>query len=83
MNYLHEDFESPGNLATFRPDAREANRHINDVIPRDLVRVNIDLGQMGVGGDNSWRARTHPQYCLTSSHYNYSFRIVPVTVPLR
>ena len=59
MNYLHEDFESPGNLSGYRPDAKLVNTHIDDVRPRDLVRVNIDYGQMGVGGDDSWGARTH------------------------
>ncbi len=78
MNYLHEDFESQGRLAGYRPDAKLVNRHISDVIPRDLVRVNIDYGQMGVGGDNSWGARTHPQYCLTAREYRYGFRMVPL-----
>jgi beta-galactosidase len=78
MNYLHEDFESPGRLAGYRPDAKLVNRHISDVVPRDLVRVNIDYGQMGVGGDNSWGERTHPQYCLLEKTYRYSFRMVPL-----
>ncbi len=78
MNYLHEDFESQGNLAGYRPDAGLVNRHIDDVSPRDLVCVNIDYGQMGVGGDNSWGARTHPEYCLREPEYRYSFRIVPL-----
>jgi len=78
MNYLHEDFESPGRLAGYRPDAKLVNRHISDVIPRDLVRVNIDYGQMGVGGDDSWGERTHPQYCLLERKYNYSFRMMPL-----
>jgi beta-galactosidase len=78
LNYLHEDFESPGRLAGYRPDAKTINRHTCDVVPRDLVCVNIDYGQMGVGGDNSWGARTHPAYCLTQPEYNYSFRMVPL-----
>ncbi|MFZ2287657.1 MAG: glycoside hydrolase family 2 TIM barrel-domain containing protein [Bacteroidales bacterium] len=78
MNYLHEDFESQGNLSGYRPDAKLVNRHLNDVSPRDLVRVNIDYGQMGVGGDDSWGARTHPQYCLRDKKYEYSFRMVPL-----
>lgn len=78
MNYLHEDFESSGRLAGYRPDAKLINRHISDVVPRDLVCVNIDYGQMGVGGDDSWGERTHPQYCLLEKEYNYSFRMVPV-----
>ncbi len=78
MNYLHDDFESPGNLSAYRPDAKTVNRHLDDVSPRDLVRVNIDYGQMGVGGDDAWGARTHPQYCLREVKYEYSFRMVPL-----
>jgi beta-galactosidase len=33
---------------------------------------------MGVGGDNSWGAFTHPQYRLLKDSYEYSFRIRPV-----
>jgi beta-galactosidase len=32
---------------------------------------------MGVGGDNSWGARTHKEYRLEGSTYSYSFIIVP------
>ena len=78
MNYLHEDFESPGKIAGYRPDAKLVNTHIDDVRPRDLVHINIDYGQMGVGGDDSWGARTHEKYCLRDTRYDYSFRIIPV-----
>jgi beta-galactosidase len=43
------------------------------------VNLNIDLGQMGVGGDNSWGAPIHPEYRLTGRSYSYSFRIRPIT----
>jgi beta-galactosidase len=78
MNYLTSDFESPGKLAGYRPDAKLVNTHLDDVRPRDLVRVNIDYGQMGVGGDNAWGARTHEEYCLRASKYEYLFRMIPV-----
>jgi beta-galactosidase len=77
---LMEDFESPG-----RTDGRQeegiiaVNRHTIDVVPRDLTAVTIDYKQMGLGGDNSWGARTHPEYRLSDTHYSYSFQIVPVS----
>ncbi|MFC1490871.1 glycoside hydrolase family 2 TIM barrel-domain containing protein, partial [Candidatus Latescibacterota bacterium] len=47
--------------------------------PDDVVTVNIDLGQMGVGGDNSWGARTHPEFCYPSGReYSWSFTLRPV-----
>ncbi|MCP4450726.1 MAG: DUF4981 domain-containing protein [Planctomycetes bacterium] len=73
---IMEDFESPE-----RTDGRLAEgvtavrRHTTDVKPRDLTSVNIDYKQMGVGGDNSWGARTHPEYRLTERTYSYAFRI--------
>jgi beta-galactosidase len=75
---IHDDFESPGKLSQYRKDAKSANTHTVDVKPRDLVNLNIDLGQMGVGGDNSWGALIHPQYRLLEKKYEYSFRIRPV-----
>ena len=73
LHFSHEDFASPGSLANYRPDAAEANTHAADIKRRDNIFLNIDYGQMGVGGDNSWGARTHPQYSLLESDYKYSF----------
>ena len=73
-----EDFES-----LERTDGRHRdgdtvkNRHTIDVKPRNLVSVNIDYKQMGVGGDTSWGAHTHPEYKLTNKEYKYSFVIIP------
>lgn len=78
LNNIHDDFESPGKLSQYRKDAKTANTHSIDVKPRDLVNLNIDLGQMGVGGDNSWGAKIHPQYRLLDKKYEYSFRMRPV-----
>jgi Beta-galactosidase/beta-glucuronidase len=78
LNNIHDDFESPGKLSEYRKDAKSANTHINSVKPRELVNLNIDFGQMGVGGDNSWGAMIHPEYRLQGRKYQYSFRIRPI-----
>jgi beta-galactosidase len=78
LNNIHDDFESPGKLSQYRKDAKSANTHTIDIKPRDLVNLNIDLGQMGVGGDDSWGAMIHPQYRLLDKKYEYSFRMRPV-----
>jgi len=31
---------------------------------RNTITVCLDALQMGVGGDNSWGAPTHPEYCI-------------------
>jgi beta-galactosidase len=51
------------------------NTHTTDIVPRDLVSLYIDLGQMGVGGDNSWGAQTHPEYRFEGENYHYRFRL--------
>lgn len=76
---LMEDFESAGRSDGRQVDnAKPVNRHTIDVVPRDLTSVNIDLQQMGLGGDNSWGRRTHPEYLLSERSYSYSFKIIPV-----
>jgi beta-galactosidase len=53
--------------------------HTFDLNFRNFVTLNIDYKQMGVGGDNSWGARPHPEYTLPAKPYNYSFRITPIS----
>ena len=73
---LMEDFESPVRTVGRIYDGQTVvNRHTNDVKERNLVSVNIDYKQMGVGGDNSWGDFTHPEYLLKDKVYNYSFRL--------
>ena len=55
----------------------EKARHIHELRRRDTITVNLDYKQMGVGGDNSWGARTHPEYTLPAGPYSYSFRLRP------
>jgi len=53
----------------------ERARHVHELPRRDTITVNLDYKQMGVGGDNSWGARTHPQYTLPAGPYSYKFRL--------
>lgn len=47
-------------------------------ISDDIAWVNIDAAQMGVGGDNTWGARVHPQYCIVPQRMSYDFIIKPI-----
>ena len=49
-----------------------------DLIKRDFISLNIDLKQMGVGGDDSWGARTLNKYILEPADYEFSFTINPL-----
>jgi len=55
----------------------EKAMHINELPRRDFVTLNLDYRQMGVGGDDSWGARTHPEYTLPAKAYSYQFRLKP------
>ena len=77
LHYRQEDFDMDFWLGGYLPNAKEVNRHLNDVQERDLVSLNIDYKQTGVGGDNTWGARPHLKYTLTDEHYRYGFRIRP------
>jgi beta-galactosidase len=45
------------------------------LVERDLVNLNIDYKQMGVGGINSWGTTALPKYSLEYREYNYTFRL--------
>jgi len=60
-----------------RDNEERINMHVNDIVPRDLVSLDIDLGQMGVGGDDSWGKRTLMTYSFTEMNYSYGFTIRP------
>ena len=62
-----------------RDNQERVNIHVSDVKPRDLISLNIDLGQMGVGGDDSWGKRTLMTYSFTESDYHYGFTLRPMT----
>jgi beta-galactosidase len=70
-----EDFESVERSNGRLIDGKNINRHTTDVKARDLVSLNLDYKQMGVGGDNSWGARTHKEYLLEDKKYEYSIRL--------
>jgi beta-galactosidase len=61
----------------FTMEDLEKARHINELPRRENITLNIDYKQMGVGGDNSWGARTHPEYRLPVKNYSYKFLISP------
>ena len=44
----------------------------------DKTYVNIDLKQMGLGGDDSWSPRVHEEYQLKEKSYRFGFVIDPL-----
>jgi beta-galactosidase len=60
------------------PGFGKKQMHPIDVYPRNHLFVNIDLKQMGVGGDDSWGAKPLDKYRLQDGEYSYSYLIKPV-----
>ena len=79
-----EDFIPPAKIAITSEDGPGArkneervNVHVNDIVPGDFVSLDLDYGQMGVGGDDSWGKQTLMQYSLAEKEYQYGFRLRP------
>lgn len=54
--------------------------HTHELPPSDIINLNVDLVQMGVGGDDSWSRNgfPHPEFRLSEKSYAYTFWIEPV-----
>ena len=50
-----------------------------DIMPGNQIDWLIDYKQMGIGGDNSWGARTHDKYTLPmdTTIYNLEYALLP------
>ena len=68
----------PGQYLGARKRIVKKQRKPIDLVKRDFISLNIDLKQMGVGGDNSWGARTLNKYILEPADYEFSFIINPL-----
>ena len=69
LNFTTEDLDQ---------GAKDNYRHTKDLKPNDFVALHVDYKQTGVGGDDSWGARPHPQYSLKYDAYEYSYIIRPL-----
>ncbi|WP_233531061.1 glycoside hydrolase family 2 TIM barrel-domain containing protein [Paenibacillus alkalitolerans] len=67
------------NALPWTPSQLEAYDHPYKLPVSGQTVVRINYKQMGVGGDDSWGARTHPEFTLLSNRsYMYSFVLKPL-----
>jgi beta-galactosidase len=60
----------------YTPYELEEADHLHKLPASDKVTVRINYKQMGVGGDDSWGARTHPEFTLYADKtYSYYYSI--------
>ena len=53
--------------------------HFYKLKPLDATVLRIIYKQMGVGGDDSWRALPHPEYILNPNKiYTLTYEIKPI-----
>ncbi|PTM10827.1 MAG: beta-galactosidase [Bacteroidetes bacterium] len=75
LHMENEDFDTTAGL-----DYKNSNKrkHTIDIKEKDLVQLNIDLGQRGVAGDDSWYSKPMEKYQFKGSQkHSYSFYLVP------
>ncbi|WP_372772535.1 glycoside hydrolase family 2 TIM barrel-domain containing protein [Mangrovibacterium sp.] len=58
-----------------------AAKHTNELVESCYLTLNIDLKQMGVGGNDSWSdvAAPEPQYQIPAGTYRYAFYLMPMS----
>jgi len=57
----------------------EGIRHMSDPSREPEVFVTLNMIQMGVGGDDSWGAKTHAKYSIPAQSMQFAYFIKPVT----
>lgn len=81
-NYLIEDLSGHGLSISAYPYSQEhldQTEHIHDLIEADIITLNIDHRQKGLGGDQPGMAALHGPYKLLKSKvYHYKFRLKKV-----
>jgi beta-galactosidase len=60
----------------------DAARHTYDLQDPGYLTLNIDLVQMGVGGNDSWSevGQPLPEYQVPSGNYSYRFYLYPAKI---
>jgi len=60
------------------PGLTKKQQHHIDIQKQNKLFINIDYGQMGVGGNDSWGAYPLDKYRLLGKKYSYSFVMRPL-----
>lgn len=66
------------NVQNYSQDALNLAKPSKKLYRGDKTYINIDLKQMGLGGDDSWSPRVHEEYQLREKSYSFGFVISPL-----
>jgi beta-galactosidase len=68
------------NALRYTPWELDSKAHPFELVKSEAINLRLNYRQMGVGGDNSWGARPHPEFTMTPDRtYHHAFRLSPVT----
>ncbi|GIZ14474.1 glycoside hydrolase family 2 TIM barrel-domain containing protein [Capnocytophaga catalasegens] len=69
----------PYSPASLYPGEQKGQTHSAELIKDQYIHLDIDLRQLGLGGDNSWGNFPMEKYLLYLHRpYSYSYRIIPI-----
>lgn len=67
------------NALPYTPNELEAHDHLYKLPSSDKIALRVNYRQMGVGGDDSWMSKTHPEFTLYANRsYAYSFSFIGI-----
>ncbi|GIN71838.1 beta-galactosidase [Bacillus sp. J14TS2] len=67
------------NVLPYLPSELEEASHSYKLPETDKTVVRVNYKQMGVGGDDSWSQKTHPEFTLYADQtYHYQFKLKPI-----
>jgi beta-galactosidase len=64
----------------FSNDPQRKYLHTTDIQKQQHITLNVDYGQRGVGGDNSWGALPHTEYMILPREYYFTYTMTPISV---
>jgi beta-galactosidase len=68
-------------ISEFSAEQMEKADYDFQLEPHNRTYLNLDLVQMGVGGNDSWGSTAMPAYLLPNQHYHYEFTIRGIDQP--
>ena len=75
LHMENEDFDTTEGIDYENSNIR---KHTIDIKEKNIVQLNIDLGQRGVAGDDSWKSKPQEKYQYKGTNkHTYSFYLVP------
>ncbi|MFH1196616.1 MAG: glycoside hydrolase family 2 TIM barrel-domain containing protein [bacterium] len=67
------------NALQYTPWELESKTHPYQLVKNNSTVLRLNYHQMGVGGDDSWGARPHPEFTMYSDKaYTYRYRLLPI-----